>query len=58
MNDPIGIGIIGAGFMGMLHARVFSQISGAQVTALYDPALKEPPLLGDPPKAPGLCRSH
>lgn len=58
MNDPIGIGIIGAGFMGMLHARVFSQISGSRITALYDPALKEAPLLGEPPKAPALCTHH
>ena len=58
MNDPIGIGIIGAGFMGMLHARVFSQICGSHVTALYDPALKKPPLMGEPPKAPILCKDH
>jgi predicted dehydrogenase len=41
MGDKIGIGIIGAGFMGMLHARAFSQF--AQVIAISDPALTTAP---------------
>ena len=45
MSEPIGVGIIGAGFMGMLHARVFSQLPDARVVAASDPALKERPRL-------------
>lgn len=45
MNSPIGIGIIGAGFMGMLHARAFSQLADARVVAASDPALKAAPTL-------------
>ncbi len=43
MKEPIGIGIIGAGFMGMLHARAFSQLADARVVAASDPAVKERP---------------
>ena len=45
MADRTGIGIIGAGFMGMLHARAFSQLPDARVIAVSDPALKERPRL-------------
>jgi predicted dehydrogenase len=45
MSEPVGIGIIGAGFMGMLHARAFSQLAGARVVAVSDPAVKERPRL-------------
>ncbi|HTP58636.1 MAG TPA: Gfo/Idh/MocA family oxidoreductase [Spirochaetia bacterium] len=45
MSEPVGIGIIGAGFMGMLHARAFSQLPDARVVAVSDPALKERPRL-------------
>ena len=45
MSEPIGIGVIGAGFMGMLHARAFSQLPDARVVAVSDPALKEGPRL-------------
>jgi predicted dehydrogenase len=47
MNSPVGIGIIGAGLMGMLHARAFSQLADARVIAASDPALEAaPPLPG------------
>ena len=45
MSGQIGIGIIGGGFMGMLHARAFSQLGGVEVTAISDPALKTAPQL-------------
>jgi predicted dehydrogenase len=45
MNKTTGIGIIGAGFMGMLHARAFSQLADAKVTAVSDPALETAPKL-------------
>lgn len=47
MGDTIGIGIIGAGFMGMLHARALSQLPDARVLAVSDPAVKEKPRLPD-----------
>ncbi len=51
MNNTVGIGIIGAGFMGMLHARALSQLADVRVLAASDPALKKAPQLpghGDP----------
>jgi UDP-N-acetylglucosamine 3-dehydrogenase len=47
MGDTIGIGIIGAGFMGMLHARALSQLPDVRVVAVSDPAVKERPRLPD-----------
>jgi len=43
MKERIGIGIIGAGFMGMLHARAFSQLPDAFIAGVSDPVLKEAP---------------
>ncbi|MBE3064433.1 MAG: Gfo/Idh/MocA family oxidoreductase, partial [Spirochaetes bacterium] len=45
MSERIGIGIIGAGFMGMLHARALSQLPDARVIGVSDPAIKERPKL-------------
>jgi hypothetical protein len=45
MAGEIGIGIIGAGFMGMLHARALAQLTGVKIVAASDPLLKEPPKL-------------
>ncbi|UCF99745.1 MAG: Gfo/Idh/MocA family oxidoreductase [Spirochaetaceae bacterium] len=45
MAEKIGIGIIGAGFMGMLHARALSQLADVRVLAASDPALKKAPQL-------------
>ncbi len=47
MTNTIGIGIIGAGFMGMLHARALSQLPDVHVVAVSDPAVKEKPRLPD-----------
>jgi predicted dehydrogenase len=41
MSSTVGIGIIGAGFMGMLHARALSQLTDVRVSAASDPALKK-----------------
>ncbi len=45
MKDKIGIGVIGAGFMGMLHARSFFQLPDAHLVAVSDPVLKEAPVI-------------
>jgi predicted dehydrogenase len=45
MSSTVGIGIIGAGFMGMLHARALSQLADVRVMAASDPALKKAPRL-------------
>jgi predicted dehydrogenase len=45
MSSTVGIGIIGAGFMGMLHARALSQLADVQVVAASDPALEAAPQL-------------
>jgi predicted dehydrogenase len=45
VENRTGIGIIGAGFMGMLHARALSQLADARVVAVSDPLLKTPPRL-------------
>jgi UDP-N-acetylglucosamine 3-dehydrogenase len=58
MNDSIGIGVIGAGFMGMLHARAFSQLPDAAITAFADPALQSIPSLPDQRIKPVLCRDY
>ena len=58
MRDKIGIGIIGAGFMGMLHARAFSQLPDACITAYSDPVLKSAPALPDQAEKPVLCSDY
>jgi predicted dehydrogenase len=45
MSSTVGIGIIGAGFMGMLHARALSQLADVRIVAASDPALKDAPRL-------------
>jgi predicted dehydrogenase len=45
VSERMGIGIIGAGFMGMLHARALSQLPDARVVAASDPALSVKPRL-------------
>ena len=58
MNRQIGIGVIGAGFMGMLHARALSQLQGVRVLAASDPALKEPPRVPGYPEPLELYPDH
>jgi len=58
MGEPIGIGIIGAGFMGMLHARAFSQLPDARVVAASDPVVREPPRLPGMPRPLELHADH
>ncbi len=58
MNRQIGIGVIGAGFMGMLHARALSQLAGVKVLAASDPALKEPPRVPGYPEPLELYPDH
>jgi predicted dehydrogenase len=43
MRDAIRIGVVGGGFMGMLHARVFSQLPDARLIAVSDPMLQKAP---------------
>ncbi len=58
MDERIGIGIIGAGFMGLLHARAFSQLPGVRVVAASDPAVREPPRLPDQKEPVELYPDH
>jgi predicted dehydrogenase len=58
MSENIGIGIIGAGFMGMLHARALSQLENVSVTAIQDPAVEKPPVLPRQTKPPVLCKDY
>jgi len=58
MNNKIGIGLIGAGFMGMLHARALSQLSDVRVLAASDPALKKAPILPGQSEAVRLYPDH
>jgi len=58
MKDTIGIGIIGAGFMGILHARAFSQLPDACVVAVSDPVLKEAPIIPGQSKETVLYQDH
>ena len=45
MEKLIGIGIIGAGFMGWLHARTLSQLYGVRIVAASDPNIRKLPKL-------------
>ncbi len=58
MSDDIGIGIIGAGFMGMLHARALSQIPGVRIVAVSDPAVREAPRLPDQKERIAAYQDH
>ncbi|MFW6139042.1 MAG: Gfo/Idh/MocA family protein [Spirochaetota bacterium] len=58
MGQKIGIGIIGAGFMGMLHARALSQLSECTVAALGDPLLKQGPEIPGVDKQPDFYTDH
>jgi len=58
MDKKNGIGIIGAGFMGMLHARAFSQLPDARIVAVTDPALKKAPKLSDQAEPVELCEDQ
>jgi len=57
MNERIGIGIIGAGFMGSLHARALSQLSDVRIVAASDPANTKPLELPDQ-REPVAMYSH
>jgi len=58
MNDTIGIGIIGVGLMGMLHARIFAQLPETKIVAVCDPALKKAPLIPGQIQKPELYGNH
>jgi predicted dehydrogenase len=58
MNKPIGIGIIGAGFMGWLHARALSQLQGVHIVAASDPNVKELPKLASQQEPVRLLAEH
>ncbi len=58
MIENIGIGIIGAGFMGMLHARALSQLENVWVSAIHDPAIEKLPTFPHQPKPPVLCGDY
>jgi myo-inositol 2-dehydrogenase/D-chiro-inositol 1-dehydrogenase len=58
MDSTVGIGIIGAGFMGMLHARALSQLADVRVLAAGDPALNKAPRLPGQPLPIQLCSDH
>ena len=58
MTAKIGIGIIGAGFMGMLHARALSQLADVRVLSVSDPALKKAPILPGQSEAIRLYPDH
>ncbi len=58
MKERIGIGIIGAGFMGMLHARVFSQLPDVFIAGMCDPVLKEAPEIPGVSKPVAFYNDH
>jgi UDP-N-acetylglucosamine 3-dehydrogenase len=58
MASEIGIGIIGAGFMGMLHARALAQLPGVRIAAVSDPLLAAPPGLPGQGEPLRLYREH
>ena len=58
MSNKIGIGIIGAGFMGLLHARALSQLADIQVVGVSDPALDAAPQLPDQEQPLVLFDNH
>ena len=58
MSSTVGIGIIGAGFMGMLHARALSQLADVRVLAASDPALNKAPQLPGQPEPLRLYADH
>jgi predicted dehydrogenase len=58
MSNTVGIGIIGAGFMGMLHARALSQLADVRVMAASDPALKVAPRLPERSEPIQLYSDH
>ena len=58
MAETFGIGIIGCGFMGTLHARALSQLANAHILACADPALKSPPALPEQDRVPELYSDY
>jgi len=58
MGERIGIGIIGAGFMGLLHAQALSQLGEVWIPAVSDPALDTAPKLADQQESIALYRDY
>ena len=50
---PVKVGVIGVGYLGQHHARIYSEIEGAELTALVDTDVEKAKVL-----APNITASH